>query len=272
MRHSFTIGIMLCVACVGPALASSNTSSSSNNALADAAFPKGTSEKGQIIKGPLKAPEAAVLRSREAAVKDQGSFTTQGVSFDCSGVVCGATLYLPKAAAASKTATNSKGRSSSKISKASLPPVIVMAHGMGGEKAWLGNFAGVFAEAGFAVLAFDYRHWGYSDGQPRQWISIQKQHADWFSAVKHVQTKMGSVVDAQRLSLWGTSFAGGHVIVVASKLPGQIKAVISNVSTGAASATGMTYGSSIMPGNVPTGTCSQRLCCFNSAHRVYVAA
>jgi pimeloyl-ACP methyl ester carboxylesterase len=175
-------------------------------------------------------------------VKDQGRYTTQGVSFTCSGVVCGATLYLPKAAAAAapKTATNSKGSSSTKASKASLPPVIVMAHGLGGEKAWLGNFAGAFAEAGFAVLAFDYRHWGFSDGQPRQWISIQKQHADWFSAVKHVQTNMGSVVDAQRLSLWGTSFAGGHVIVVASKLPGQIKAVISNVSTSAASATCMT--------------------------------
>jgi pimeloyl-ACP methyl ester carboxylesterase len=113
--------------------------------------------------------------------------------------------------------------------------VIVMAHGLGGERTWLAKFAGPFAEAGFAVLAFDYRHWGSSDGQPRQWISIAKQHADWQAAVKHVQTQLKSVVDANRLSLWGTSFAGGHVIVVASKLPGQVKAVISNVSSTVAS-------------------------------------
>jgi predicted alpha/beta hydrolase len=112
-----------------------------------------------------------------------------------------------------------------------------MAHGLGGERTWLAKFAGPFAEAGFAVVAFDYRHWGSSDGQPRQWISIAKQHADWASAVKHVQTQLKSVVDANRLSLWGTSFAGGHVIVVASKLPGQIKAVISNVSRTSAAGT-----------------------------------
>jgi predicted alpha/beta hydrolase len=105
----------------------------------------------------------------------------------------------------------------------------VAAHGLGGERIWLGKFASVFAQNGFAVLTFDYRHWGSSDGLPRQWISIAKQHQDWFAAIKHVQTKMGSLVDAKRLSLWGTSFAGGHVIVVSSKLPGQIKAVISNV-------------------------------------------
>lgn len=173
---------------------------------------------GQVIQGPLDAPDAAELRKQEAPVQDLGRYTTRGVTFDCSGSQCGATMYLPKA---SKTTSTS--------SSSSLPPVIVAAHGLGGERVWLGKFASVFAENGFAVLTFDYRHWGSSDGLPRQWISIAKQHQDWFAAIKHVQTKMGSLVDAKRLSLWGTSFAGGHVIVVSSKLPGQIKAVISNV-------------------------------------------
>lgn len=95
---------------------------------------------------------------------------------------------------------------------------------------WLDKFASVFASEGFAVFTFDYRHWGTSAGEPRQWIQVSKQHADWFSAIKHVQTALADRVDATRLSLWGTSFAGGHVIYIASKLPGQIKSVISQVN------------------------------------------
>jgi len=36
-------------------------------------------------------------------------------------------------------------------------------------------------------------------------------------------------VDAARLVLWGTSYAGGHVLVTAAKLGGQVKAVVSQV-------------------------------------------
>src|SRR6266852_6463379 len=36
-----------------------------------------------------------------------------------------------------------------------------------------------FNDAGFAVLAFDYRHRGESGGQPRQVQSIREQLADW---------------------------------------------------------------------------------------------
>lgn len=227
--HSRLSGIVLCILLVR-AVADSQArqpSSSSSNSIVQGNNKGSLEIAANVITGPLDAPEAADLRKKEAAVKDMGSYTTRGVTFDCSGMQCGATLYLPKPASTKQTPA--KGSSSSK-SSSSLPPVIVMAHGLGGEKTWLAKFASVFAEGGFAVLAFDYRHWGSSDGQPRQWISIAKQHQDWFAAVKHVQTQMGSLVDASRLSLWGTSFAGGHVIVVASKLPGQVKAVISNVS------------------------------------------
>jgi pimeloyl-ACP methyl ester carboxylesterase len=230
--HKRLSGLILCFI-IARAVADSQArqpSGSSSNSNIVQVNNKGSLEiAGNVITGPLDAPDTAELRKKEAAVKDMGSYTTRGVTFDCSGMQCGATLYLPKSPAkGSSSKGSSKGSSKS---SSSLPPVIVMAHGLGGEKTWLAKFASVFAEGGFAVLAFDYRHWGSSDGQPRQWISIAKQHQDWFAAVKHVQTQMGALLDASRLSLWGTSFAGGHVIVVASKLPGQIKAVISNVST-----------------------------------------
>jgi dienelactone hydrolase len=47
-------------------------------------------------------------------------------------------------------------------------PAVVMAHGIGGIKAGgLAPFAERFREEGFAAIAFDYRNFGSSGGQPR---------------------------------------------------------------------------------------------------------
>ncbi|KAF8058881.1 mog [Scenedesmus sp. PABB004] len=106
-------------------------------------------------------------------------------------------------------------------------PVIVMAHGLGGDKSALERYADAFVGAGFAVFSFDYRYWGGSQGEPRRWVVPDAQVEDWLSAVAYVQGLAGSV-DPRRLSLWGTSFAGGHVITVAAKLgAGAVKSVVS---------------------------------------------
>lgn len=207
---------------MGSKISNSSTTHNSNMpyTLESAAVTGSLEVPDQVIIGPLVGPDVVALRRQEAAVVDHGNHTAQGVSFDCSGMQCAGMLYLPK------TSVHTLPASKKQMAK---PPVIVMAHGLGGEKTWLGKFASVFAETGFAVLAFDYRHWGASDGEPRQWVSISKQHEDWFAAIQYAQQSLVSMVDSSRLVLWGTSFAGGHVIVVASKLPGQVKAVISNV-------------------------------------------
>jgi len=49
---------------------------------------------------------------------------------------------------------------------------IVMAHGFGAVKESLIPFAEVFSRD-FGVLLFDYRHFGESEGEPRQLISIK---------------------------------------------------------------------------------------------------
>ena len=45
------------------------------------------------------------------------------------------------------------------------------------------RFARQFHEAGFTVLAFDYRRLGESGGQPRQIVRMGEQHADWHAAI-----------------------------------------------------------------------------------------
>lgn len=94
-------------------------------------------------------------------------------------------------------------------------PCVVMAHGLGGTRdAGLEPFATQFADAGLAVLVFDYRFFGASDGRPRQLLSVSAQLSDWAAAIAAVRAIDG--VDADRIALWGTSFAGGHVIAAAA--------------------------------------------------------
>lgn len=106
-------------------------------------------------------------------------------------------------------------------------PAVVMAHGFGAVKELrLDAYAEKFAAAGFAVLVFDYRHFGSSDGEPRQLIDIGRQLEDWRSALSYI--RLHSEVDHNRIALWGTSFAGGHVVEIAASDP-KIRCVISQV-------------------------------------------
>ncbi len=95
-------------------------------------------------------------------------------------------------------------------------PIIVMAHGLGGVKTMrLAAFAERFRAAGYACLVFDYRHFGDSEGEPRELLSVPRQLEDWEAAVAYARTIDG--VDPDRVILWGTSFAGGHVITTAAR-------------------------------------------------------
>ncbi len=88
-------------------------------------------------------------------------------------------------------------------------------------------FARRFNDAGFAVLAFDYRCLGESGGQPRQVVRIREQLADWQAAIGFAPTLPG--VDPARLAVWGFSLSGGHVFRVAARNP-QLAAAIAQTS------------------------------------------
>ena len=101
-----------------------------------------------------------------------------------------------------------------------------MAHGLAGVKEMrLDAYAERFAAAGYHVLVFDYRHFGASQGRPRQLLDIRRQHEDWGAAVSYARAR--PEVDADRIVLWGTSLSGGHVLAVAGRVGAA--AVISQV-------------------------------------------
>lgn len=95
-------------------------------------------------------------------------------------------------------------------------PCVVMAHGLGGTRdSGLDEFADALAAGGLDVLAFDYRHFGESEGEPRQYLSVRRQLEDYRAAIEFARRLPG--VDPGRIVLWGTSFSGGHVLRLAAE-------------------------------------------------------
>jgi dienelactone hydrolase len=132
------------------------------------------------------------------------SFTRHDVSFTSGDDTCAAWLYLPTGV--------------------TTPPAVILGHGLGGTREMrLDAFAERFAQAGIAALAFTYRHFGDSTGQPRQLLSIKRQLADWDAAIAFVKARRD--VDRTRIAVWGSSFGGGHAITVASRHP-QLTAAV----------------------------------------------
>jgi uncharacterized protein len=92
-------------------------------------------------------------------------------------------------------------------------PTVVMAHGFSAVKEmYLDRFAEAFAAAGLAALVYDNRNFGASDGEPRQEIDPWAQVRDYRHAITYATTR--AEVDAERIGIWGSSYSGGHVLVV----------------------------------------------------------
>ncbi|HEY5108911.1 MAG TPA: alpha/beta fold hydrolase [Acidimicrobiales bacterium] len=95
-------------------------------------------------------------------------------------------------------------------------PGVVMAHGLSAVKEmFLDRYAEAFADAGFTTLAYDHPGFGASDGEPRQCPAPSLQLQGYRDAVAWLAADPG--VDADRIGLWGSSFSGGEVIILASE-------------------------------------------------------
>ena len=137
--------------------------------------------------------------------------TRSEVTFTADGnVELGALLYLPK-------------------SEASRNPAITMAHGYAAVKEHgLAKFAAAFADAGFVVLLHDHRTFGTSGGEPRQDVDPWRQVADWRRAISYLESR--PEVDPDRIGLWGTSYAGGHALVLGAT-DRRIACIVAQVPT-----------------------------------------
>jgi pimeloyl-ACP methyl ester carboxylesterase len=120
------------------------------------------------------------------------------VSFPSGDVECAGWLYSPADAGPGARAA------------------VVLGHGLGAVREMrLDAYAERFAAAGYVCLAFDYRHFGGSGGEPRQLLDVGRQLEDWVAAVGFVRGVDG--VDPERVAVFGSSFGGGHAILTAAR-------------------------------------------------------
>ncbi|MGO4810272.1 alpha/beta hydrolase [Cupriavidus sp. 2MCAB6] len=106
-------------------------------------------------------------------------------------------------------------------------PAIVMAHGFSAVKEqYLDRYAEVFAAAGFAVLVYDHRNFGASEGAPRQEVDPALQKRGYRDAISYLCGLPGIAHD--RIGIWGSSYSGGHVLEVAA-LDRRVGCVVSQV-------------------------------------------
>ncbi|MFZ2868678.1 alpha/beta hydrolase [Zavarzinia sp.] len=106
-------------------------------------------------------------------------------------------------------------------------PTVVMAHGFSAVREMhLDDFAEYFSQRGIACLVYDHRNLGASDGAPRGHVDPVAQIRGYRDAISHAETLAG--VDPARIGIWGSSYSGGHVLVVAA-IDRRVKAVVAQV-------------------------------------------
>jgi uncharacterized protein len=137
-------------------------------------------------------------------------FVRQDVEFDADGSPIRGWLYRP---------TSMPGPT----------PLVAMAGGFSCVKEMhLGRYAEAFAAAGLAVLVFDFRNLGASGGAPRQELNPWQQVEDYRHAVTFATTL--PEVDPARIGIWGSSYSGGHGLMVAAT-DRRVKCVVAQVPT-----------------------------------------
>lgn len=143
-------------------------------------------------------------------VLNEGDKMKRNIEFLSKGTKCRGWFYLPD-----------------NLEKDEKLAIVVMAHGFSAVKEMrLANFAEKFSAAGLAVLVFDFRFLGESEGEPRSQIFPYQQLEDYKNAISWVLGQ--PEVDPDRIGVWGTSYSGGHVLHLGA-FDRRVKAVVSQV-------------------------------------------
>lgn len=186
---------------------------------------------------PQNAPIKRGLTPQDWAYQLADGVTTREVTYYSDGVACYAKLFFPKG-----FSTDQK-----KI------PGVVLGQGWAGYHNSIEKYGARFAERGLVAMVIDYRGWGGSDGFAsvtdrlknddaarftrikanvvikRTRLLPMKQVEDFRNAISYLQGEAG--VDPDRIGIWGSSFAGGHVVTV-SGLDARAKVIVAQIPGG----------------------------------------
>ena len=113
-------------------------------------------------------------------------------------------------------------------------PVVVMSHGFSAiMDMGLDSYARAFEQVGLAALVYDHRNFGNSGGNIRQEVDPWQQIRDMREVISHA--RIHPELDSSRIGLWGTSYSGGHVLIISAE-DRRISCVVSQVPVTSGSA------------------------------------
>jgi uncharacterized protein len=102
-------------------------------------------------------------------------------------------------------------------------PAVVMTHGFSATITMtIDRYAEALCSEGFAVLLYDHRNFGISDGEPRRHVNPWLQARGYRDALSYLEGL--DEIDAERLALWGDSASSAVAIVIAA-IDDRVKAV-----------------------------------------------
>lgn len=108
-------------------------------------------------------------------------------------------------------------------------PLVIMAHGTSATIKMVAiEYARAFANAGLAVLIYDHRNFGISDGEPRLEINPWIQCRGYLDALSFAISR--PEIDPERVGLWGDSYTGGQVVLV-SACDARAKVIVAQCPT-----------------------------------------
>lgn len=107
-------------------------------------------------------------------------------------------------------------------------PLVIMAHGFSTviEGMTADKYAAEFQKAGCAVLLYDHRNLGSSDGEPRQEINYYVQARGYIDCIDFVFTLPG--IDYSKIALWGCSSSAREAFMVGS-VDSRVSAIITQI-------------------------------------------
>lgn len=112
--------------------------------------------------------------------------------------------------------------------KSEKSPVVIMAHGftttINGMTA--DKYAEKYREAGFAVLLYDHRNLGISDGEPRRDVNFWVQSRGYIDCIDFVVTQ--PEIDTSKIAVWGASMSAQEAFLVGA-IDERVKAIVTMI-------------------------------------------
>jgi len=138
-----------------------------------------------------------------------GSEMYRDIEFKSQDAILRGRLYLPE-------------------NKSEKSPVVIMAHGftttINGMTA--DKYAERYREAGFAVLLYDHRNLGISDGEPRRDVNFWIQSRGYIDCIDFAVTQ--AEIDANKIAVWGASMSAQEAFLVGS-IDERVKAIVTMI-------------------------------------------